>query len=150
MEQKFEATLHQQGSRVLIALPFDPNAAWGTKTRHHIRGTIDGKLFRGPLEAEGNSYFLALGAAWRRDNGIEVGATVSLVLWPEGPQPGTMADDITAALTTEPTAATFFAALPTFYRNNYVRWIESAKRPETRAKRIAEMVELTKAGKRER
>ncbi len=150
MEQKFESTLQQQGSRVLLVLPFDPNVVWGTRERHHIRGTIDGKMFRGPLVLDGDSYVLSIGAAWRRDCGIAAGATVSLVLWPEGPQLGTMADDITAALTTEPTAATFFAALPTFYRNNYVRWIESAKRPETRAKRIAEMVELTKAGKRER
>jgi uncharacterized protein YdeI (YjbR/CyaY-like superfamily) len=40
--------------------------------------------------------------------------------------------------------------LATFYRNNYIRWIESAKRPETRRGRIAEMVDLLKAGTKQR
>ena len=31
-------------------------------------------------------------------------------------------------------------SIPTFYRKNYVRWIEAAKRPETRTKRITEAV----------
>ncbi len=150
MEQHIQATVQKTNNRVLIVLPFDPNEVWGQKDRHHIRGTINGVMIRGPLVADGNRYFLALGAAWRRDSGIEAGATVTVVLWPEGPQSGTMAEDITAALDKEPTASTFFTALPTFYRNNYVRWIESAKRPETRAKRIEEMVELLKTGKRER
>jgi uncharacterized protein YdeI (YjbR/CyaY-like superfamily) len=38
--------------------------------------------------------------------------------------------------------------MPSYYRNNATRWIESAKRPETRAKRIEETVEL--ARRRER
>jgi len=41
-------------------------------------------------------------------------------------------------------------SLATFYRKGYTRWVEEAKRPETRTKRLAEMVELLKAGKRQR
>ena len=44
----------------------------------------------------------------------------------------------------------FFESLPTFYRKNFMRWIDSAKRPETRAKHIAEVIETLKAHKRER
>jgi uncharacterized protein YdeI (YjbR/CyaY-like superfamily) len=40
--------------------------------------------------------------------------------------------------------------LATFYRNGYIPWIESAKRPETRSARIAEMLSLLKAGKKQR
>jgi len=40
--------------------------------------------------------------------------------------------------------------MPSFYRNNQARWIASAKRPETRARRIAEVVDLAKRGQRER
>ena len=54
------------------------------------------------------------------------------------------------AMRVEPQAKQFFDSLPTFYRNNYMRWINSAKRPPTRAARIAEMMELLKAGKREK
>ncbi len=55
-----------------------------------------------------------------------------------------------AALATNTVAKAFFDGLPTFYRKNYIRWIESAKRPETRAKRIVEMMALLAEGKREK
>jgi uncharacterized protein YdeI (YjbR/CyaY-like superfamily) len=42
------------------------------------------------------------------------------------------------------------SSLATFYRTGYVRWIEEAKRPETRARRIAETVEALAEGKKQR
>jgi uncharacterized protein YdeI (YjbR/CyaY-like superfamily) len=61
-----------------------------------------------------------------------------------------LAPDFATALESEPEARRFFESLPTFYRKNFVRWIEGSKRPETRAKRIADTVATLKAGKRER
>jgi len=56
-----------------------------------------------------------------------------------------------AALDNEPDAANFFDGLATFYRKNYLRWIDATKRsPEVRAQRIAELVKLMKAGQKER
>jgi uncharacterized protein YdeI (YjbR/CyaY-like superfamily) len=75
---------------------------------------------------------------------------VSVSLAPEGPQFESLAGDFAAALEAEPEARRFFGALATFYRKNFVRWVEEGKRPETRAKRIAEAVASLKAGKRER
>jgi len=150
MSQAFTATVQKEGSRVFIPLPFDPQTIWGVKQRHHVRGTINNITIRGSLGSDSEHYFLLLGAAWRRDNGIEAGATVHVILEPEGPQQETLAPDIAEALAQDPAAAEFFAALATFYRNNYVRWIESAKRAETRTARIAEMVALLKAGKKQK
>lgn len=148
--QTFRVTVRKSGSKTQIPLPFDPNAVWGTKQRHHITGTINGCQVRGPLETDGSHYVLRLGAAWRRDNSVEAGAEVEVVLSPEGPQNDTLSADIAAALYAEPQAKAFFEALATFYRKGYIRWIEGAKRPETRAARIAEMVQLLKAGKKQR
>jgi uncharacterized protein YdeI (YjbR/CyaY-like superfamily) len=75
---------------------------------------------------------------------------VAVSLGPEGPQVGAMAEDIALALEANPDARRFFESLATFYRKNFIRWIEDAKRPETRAKRIAETVTTLEAGKRER
>jgi uncharacterized protein YdeI (YjbR/CyaY-like superfamily) len=61
-----------------------------------------------------------------------------------------LAPDIVAALADEPEARAFFESLATFYRNGYVRWIESARRPETRLARIAELLSLLKEGKKQR
>ncbi len=69
---------------------------------------------------------------------------------PEGPRSSSMGSDVESAFAGEPAAARFFDSLPTFYRKNFARWIEGAKRPETRARRLAEAVELARQGKRER
>ena len=146
----FHAAVTSLGRKTVIVLPFEPAVVWGERERHHIHGTINGKPIRGPLAQAGEQWLLALGDAWRRDNGVEVGTEVEVVLQPEGPQSATSAPDIAAALAGEEAARSFFDALPTFYRKNFMRWIDSAKRAETRAARIAEMVALLRAGKRER
>ena len=71
-------------------------------------------------------------------------------LQPEGPQLDTVASDLAAAIRAEPSARRFFESLATHYRNSFVSWVEGAKRPETRAKRIEETVDALKAGRRER
>lgn len=148
--QRFKATVAKEGSRTSINIPFNPNEVWGVKQRHHITGTVNGYAVRGSLGADGGRYFLPLGAAWRRDNGVEPGADVEVELTPEGPQTDTLAADILAALEREPEAKAFFESLATFYRNGYLRWIEGAKRPETRSARVAEMLRLLKEGKKQR
>jgi hypothetical protein len=149
--QKFEAGIEKAGNRVIVRLPFDPNAVWGEKDRHHITGSVNGCAVRGPLVSDDNGYFLALGAAWRRDNGLGVGVTVRVELKAEGPQMEQLADDITTALAAEPDALAFFQGLATFYRKGYLRWIDATKnRPEVRAERIAEVVRLLKAGEKQR
>jgi hypothetical protein len=148
--QRFKTTVAKAGSRTYIAIPFNPNEVWGVKQRHHITGSVGSCAVRGSLGSDGSQYFLPLGAAWRRDNGVAAGAEVEVELTPEGPQTDVLAPDILAALEREPEARAFFESLATFYRNGYIRWIEGAKRRETRQARIGEMLSLLKAGKKQR
>ena len=151
-EQSFQAKLEGANTgRVYIVLPFDPEETWGQRNRYHVRGTINGASVRGALEKFGKGYFLPLGPAYRRGTGLNPGDSVSVKLAPEGPQSDALAADIAGALAKEPQAAKFFDGLATFYRKNYLRWIDATRRsPETRAQRIAELVELMKAGPKER
>jgi len=148
--QRFETIIAKSGTRTFIAIPFDPNEVWGVKQRHHITGTVNEHRVRGSLGSDGNHYFLPLGAAWRRDCGLDVGDKVAVVLSPEGPQSEKLSADIATALDAEPQAKAFFESLATFYRNTYIKWIESAKRPETRTARIAEMLTLLKSGQKQK
>jgi len=59
----------------------------------------------------------------------------------------TVPDDFQAALDAEPAAAEFFERLANTRRYAFLYRIEDAKRPETRAKRIAEYVALLREGK---
>ena len=73
------------------------------------------------------------------------------MLAPEGPQRDDLAPDLAAALDADPEAGEFFDSLTQFYRNGYLRWIDATKRrPEERQARIAQTVELLKAGVKER
>ena len=148
--QRFQTVISKSGTRTFIAIPFNPNEVWGVKQRHYIRGTVNGYGVRGSLGSDGTQYFLPLGAAWRRDCGLEAGAKVDVILSPEGPQSENLSPNVASALEAEPQAKAFFDSLATFYRNTYIKWIESAKRSETRAARINEMIALLKAGKKQK
>lgn len=150
-KQQFDGTVQVgERNRVFIALPFDPQAVWGQKARHHIRGTINGRMIRGPLDNEGPDYYIMLGPAWRRDSGIGAGDRVSVTIEAEGPQQDSLAADIVSALAAEPDAREFFDALATFYRKGYLKWLDGARKPEARAARIQEMIALLKAKKKQR
>jgi hypothetical protein len=123
---------------------------WGDRERYDVTGTVNGCKVRGKLISRDGGHYLELGPAWCRDNTVSPGVQVAVRLEAEGPQVASMSPDLAAALDAAPDARRFFESLPTFYRKNFMRWIDAAKRPETRAKRIAEMVETLKAGKRER
>ncbi|MDB5720558.1 MAG: hypothetical protein JWP15_1176 [Alphaproteobacteria bacterium] len=66
---------------------------------------------------------------------------------PPKPAPETP-DDLRAALVSSPAASATFDSFPPSCRREYVEWVVEAKRPETRAKRVAQAVEWMAEGKR--
>ena len=145
--KRFESNVVRTRTKTTVPVPFDPNDEWGWKVRHYVKGTVGGCSIRGLLRLEGESYALPLGPAWLRDNLIPSSVTIEVVLQPDGPQSEALAADITTALNASPEAETFFQSVAPFYRKNFLRWIDQAKRPETRAARIAEMVTMLEGGK---
>ena len=59
-------------------------------------------------------------------------------------------DDLAAALARDDTARATFDGLSFTHRKEWVRWIDEAKRAETRATRLAKTVESLHAGQRAR
>jgi uncharacterized protein YdeI (YjbR/CyaY-like superfamily) len=55
--------------------------------------------------------------------------------------------DLQEALNKNKTAAKFFAGLSYGYKKEYVEWVTTAKREETRKERIAKVVAMSKEGK---
>ncbi len=137
--------------RAVIAVPFDPDEAWGGKVEHPVAGTVNGRRVRGTITPGGHGWAFTLTPMWMRDAGVAVGDDVIVELAPEGPQRGDLADDICAALEANPAAAAFFDTLAQFYRKAYLRWIDATtRRPDLRAARIAEVVDLLAAGIKQR
>jgi hypothetical protein len=80
--QKFKTIISKSGTKTFIPLPFNPIEVWGLKLQYHIDGSVNGHGVRGSLSHDDKIYFLPLGAAWRRDCGLEAGAEVDVVLSP--------------------------------------------------------------------
>jgi uncharacterized protein YdeI (YjbR/CyaY-like superfamily) len=83
--------------------------------------------------------------------GSSPGDALTVVIEPEGPQRDDLADDVAAALDGNPDAGEFFDSVAQFCGRGYLRWIEATKRrPDQRAERIAEMIQLLATGTKQR
>ncbi len=66
---------------------------------------------------------------------------------PRYQMPATLPHYIQAALRKHPAAWRYFEGLAPSHRRRYIGWIESAKREETKARRLEEAIRLLTAGK---
>jgi hypothetical protein len=150
--QRFGAVVTADSrGRGAIVVPFDPDEVWGAKAEHPVGGTIDSRRVRGRISPGGSGWLFTVSPMWMRDTGVAAGDEVIVELAPEGPQRADLAADISAALAANPAAAAFFDTLAQFYRKAYLRWIDATTgRPEVRAARIAEVVDLLAAGIKQR
>ena len=150
--QRFRAVVAAgPGDSAVITMPFDPDEAWGVKADHPVSGTISGCRIRARLVPAGSAWVLTLAPKRLRGMGVAIGDDVTVELAPEGPQRGDLAEDIGAALAANPAAGAFFDTLAQFYRKAYLRWIDATtRRPDLRAARIAEVVDLLAAGIKQR
>lgn len=149
--QRFETTVEAgERGRVFITIPFNPMEAWGKRQRHYVKGTLNNYPFRGALGVKGGQYFMPLNKELRQGAELSPGNIIAVSMEPDEPEQAAIPEDVLSALEEVPEAKMFFDSLTTFQRNEYIEWIEAAKKAETRASRINEIVSLLKAGKKQR
>lgn len=69
---------------------------------------------------------------------VGIGETVDAEVWlDDTPRTVAVPDDLMVALVSEPQLKIRFESLPFTHRRELVEWVEQAKRPETRQRRIA-------------
>jgi hypothetical protein len=151
-EQRFSGQVAEgPRGRAVIVVPFDPDEVWGSKADHPVGGTVNGRRVRGRITPGSGGWVFTLSPMWLRDARVLAGQDVQVELAPEGPQRTDLAGDIAGALAAHPAAAAFFDTLAQFYRRAYLRYIDATtRRPDLRAARIAEVVDLLAAGIKER
>ena len=97
----------------------------------------------------GGAFYVPLAAEHREAAGVAAGQEVDVrIELDSAPRETPLPDDLDAALDDE--SRTFFHALAYTHRKEWVRWVEEAKRPETRAGRIEKTVAALAAGRRTR
>ncbi|MBV9646157.1 MAG: DUF1905 domain-containing protein [Candidatus Eremiobacteraeota bacterium] len=136
----------KNGSWALLTMPKSVSEKLAGMTK--VEGTINGHPFRAPLEPNADrGRCLRVNKAVREGAGADAGDTVSLAVL--GPEPeAKVPPDLRGVLNASFEAKTLWNELTPLGRRDWVRWIESAKTPETRARRITRTVDQLSAGKR--
>ena len=132
----------------MIEIPFDVRAAFG-RARAPVRATVDGFTFRTTVAAYGGRFYLGLNREVRQSAGVDAGdrVTVELELDDE-PRVVEVPDDFRAELDADGDLRASFERLSYTHRREYVRWIEEARREETRRRRVERALELLREGVR--
>jgi hypothetical protein len=143
------ATLVPRGPAAAIVLDDDQVRAVGAGAkRFPVVATVNGYSWRTTVARMGGESLVGLNRSVREAAGVEAGDTVDVKLeLDNAPRevevPGALED----ALASDPSARSAFDALAYTHRKEYARWIEEAKRDDTRERRVAQAVQMLREGK---
>jgi hypothetical protein len=115
-----------------------------------VEGTINGFPFQATLEPDGQkSHWLKVNRKMCEGAKAEAGDLVTLEIVPsaEELEPRVPAD-LRRALAAAPKARALWSEITLIARRDWIQWITSAKRPETRARRVENACAMLAAGKR--
>lgn len=144
------AETSKAGSWAFLILPKNASAKLPARGMASVEGTINGFPFQATLEPDGQgSHWLKVTREWLNGADAEAGDIVSLEIAPVEiePEPKVPAD-LREALTAAPDARTVWTDITPIARRDWIHWIISAKREETRARRIDNACSMLASGKR--
>ena len=133
-----------------LVLPANASARLPTRSMVTVDGTLGGAPFQATLEPDGQgSHWFKVDKALREAAGVAVGETVALEIAPVAKEPEpTVPDDLRKALSANPAAKATWDDITPVARRDWIHWITSGKKDETRIKRIAVACDKLAAGQR--
>jgi Bacteriocin-protection, YdeI or OmpD-Associated/Domain of unknown function (DUF1905) len=149
---RFRATVELGGKTATgIEVPDDVVAALGPGSRPPVTVTVGGHSYRTTVARMGGRFLVPLSAENRTAAGVAAGDQVDVGIEPDtGPREVEVPADLTEALAKDDAARATFDGLSYTHRKEWVRWVEEAKKADTRAARLAKTVEALHAGQRTR
>jgi len=145
---RFQALVELGGKTATgLAVPHDIVAALGTSKRPTVRVTVGAHTYRTTVASMGGRFLVPLNADNRAAAGVSAGDEVDVDIEPDDePREVDLPAELAAALVQDATAQAYFDQLAYTHRKEWVRWIEEAKKAETRAARITKTVASLRAG----
>lgn len=141
----YETEIVREGAMCYIPVPFDPKAVFG-KVRAPVTVTLNGYTYRSTIAAMGGVAGIPLRKSNREAAGLEGGETVSVTLTlDDAPREVQPPADLAEALKAAPPAWDRWQELSYTHQREWAEAVEGAKKPETRAKRIADAVRAAAA-----
>lgn len=150
---QFKAIIKQHGSMnaAFVEFPFSTQELFNKKGQVKIKAIFDEKVeYRGSLaKMKSDCHMLGLTQEIRKQLGKTFGDEISVSLTEDLEERTVeIADDILTVFHENPEAKTLFDKMSYTHRKEYIRWINEAKKPETREKRKIKMVEMILDGKK--
>jgi bifunctional DNA-binding transcriptional regulator/antitoxin component of YhaV-PrlF toxin-antitoxin module len=129
-----------QGGGHAVVVPKEVAAAFGSK-RPQVLAHVNGVEYRSRLMVYGGQSYLGLRKDLLRQLEVEAGDRVQIELVEDHEERIVVEPpELTQALADDPAAQVAYQKLPFTHRNEYARWIDEGKKPETRADRVAKTI----------
>lgn len=131
-----------------ITPPFDIQEVYGSK-RVKVKATFDGIPYIGSIVIMGGTTMLGITQELRNQLNKSYGDTIHVTLEKdEEERVVELSDDIMNQLNSHPKAKAFYYRLSYSHKRQYVLWVESSKKEETRLTRIEKMILMLEDEKR--
>jgi hypothetical protein len=149
----FRATLENPQPKMdaaFVTFPYDVQEMFGTKGMVKVKATFDGHPYRGILSNMGDEHHVILVRKDVREAiNKKVGETVKVTIEQDLEERTIeVPEDLQKLLNKNKKAQTFFNDLSYTNRKEYVLWITSAKKSETRQNRLTQTLEKLTEGKK--
>lgn len=150
---QFKAIIQQNGkmNAAFVEFPFSTEELFNKKGQVKIKAIFDEKVeYRGSLaKMKSECHILGLTQEVRKQLGKTFGDEVSVSLLEDQEERTVeIAEDIALVFNENPQAKVLFNNMSYTHKKEYIRWIEEAKKPETRENRKAKMITMIMAGKK--
>jgi hypothetical protein len=148
---RLRATLEPRGPAAAIVLTDEQVAGFGAGKAFPVRVTVNGTEVAARLARMGGENLVGFSKKLRADLGVEIGAVVDAVIaLDSAPREIPVPTALATRLDEDPAAKAAFDALAPSHRKEFARWIDEAKREETRTARVEEALQMLHEGRTRR
>jgi hypothetical protein len=147
---RFRTTVELNGKTATgFQVPDEVIAALGAGKRPPVLVTIGDYTYRTTVAPMGGRFLIGINAQHRKAAGVAAGEEINVeIVTDTEPREVTVPTDLAAAIAADEAAQATFGRLSYTHRKEWVRWVEEAKKPETRATRLTKTVQALREGKR--
>ncbi len=142
---------HQDMNAAFVNFPFDTIELFGKKGQVKVKVLFDDKVeYRGSLtKMKSDCHLLGLTQEIRKELGKTFGDIINVKLWEDKEERIVIIpDDVQQLLNQNEKAKELYEKMSYTHKKEYIRWIEEAKKEETRKRRKIKMIEMLLEGKK--
>ena len=148
---QLRATLEPRGPAGAIVLTDEQVASLGAGKTPPVRLTANGATVAARIGRMGGENLLGFSKKLRADLGVEIGDVLDVTIALDaGPREAEVPPALATALGNDQAARAAFDALAPSHRKEFARWVDEAKRDETRASRVEQTLQLLREGRTRR